>query len=82
MTEAATHFEQCAADASTQMEDAATKLRAEQRRLRCVPQSYDSIGEIINVRTLLRRDRPAEALERLEHWLDRRHSGWRTVGEA
>ncbi len=49
---------------------------------RCIPQAYDFIGELANVRTLLRLGRAQEALLRLEITLDRKHPGWRTRGEV
>ena len=52
----------------------------ETKRMRCIPQAYDFMGEIANVRTLLRLGRAQEALLRLELTLDRKHSGWRTRG--
>ena len=47
------------------------KLRPHAQRV--VPQSHDRTGELVNVRTLMKMGRNAEALERLERVLDRYH---------
>lgn len=57
------------------MQSAITKMK----RLRTVPQGYDELGELVAVRTLLKFDRPEEALERLDILMDRYFSGWRTL---
>lgn len=71
MADAARKFETSDAD---RMQSAVAALT---KRQRCVPQAYDELGELIAVRTLLRLGRNDEALERLEHTLDRYYGSWR-----
>lgn len=50
---------------------------ADVKALPAIPQAYDQLGELVNVRTLLKAGRNAEALERLERALNRNWGSWR-----
>ena len=56
-----------------------SEIAATAKPLPCVPQGYDRLDEIVAIRKLLRLGRADEAKTRLDIWLDRYRSGWRTV---
>ena len=44
-----------------------------------IPQGYGYTDELVAIRKLMRLGRHQEALERIEIWMDRNQSAWRTL---
>lgn len=55
------------------------QIVASDKRMRCIPQAGDGMGELVNVRTLLKLGRTQEALLRLELTLNRWWPDWRAL---
>lgn len=74
------HIEQSVSEALPTMEGSIDKLKAikaEARRMQCIPQGYTFMDELAAIHKLLTLGRAQEAKTRLEITLDRNMATWR-----